>query len=345
MALIARQFSERPSGSAREQFLRFVPADATSVFFFDVEELRNSPFLAAAYSWAPQPAEDSEYAQLVRDTGFQYERDLSKAFIAFSNRGDKSTTLVLAEGRFDRAKIEAFLSHWGQAVQQGSLKVYSLPPTANEKPLYVALFSPQRLAITNSENLFATLSDAVRQTGHSEWQARFDRLAGSPAFAVIRQDPVVQTVLGSAPSGYRSPQLAALINQLQWISIAAKPEGDILRMVADGESSSEATTSQLSDFLQGIQLLAQDGLNDPKLRQQMKPEEREAYLELLKSAEVQKINRSDSKSVRLVFSITPQFLSVAANRPKPTNTPALSETLSKPSTKKPAAHAPKSSPR
>src|SRR5215471_15168316 len=212
IALIARQFSGGPRGSAREQFLRFVPADATSVFFFDLEELRNSPFLAAVYSWAPQPAEDSEYAQLVRDTGFQYERDLCKAFIAFSNRGDESTTLVLAEGKFDRAKIAAFLSHSGQTVQQGSLQVYALPATANEKPLYVALFSPQRLAITNSENLFATLSDAVGQASHSEWQAHFDRLAGSPAFAVIRQDPAVQTILGSAaPRGYRSPQLAALI--------------------------------------------------------------------------------------------------------------------------------------
>jgi len=343
IALVAYHLSSGVDGTARAQFLRFVPADATSVFFVDLDELRGSPFLAALYSWAPQPAEDSEYAQFVRDTGFHYESDLAKAFIAVSNRGDKSTTLALAEGKFDQSKIEAYLIKAGKAVRQGSLKVYVLPGVTNEKPLCIALLSTQRIAITNDENLFSALSDAVRQGGHSEWQKRFDRLRGSPAFAVIRQDPAVEAALGSvAPGGFRSPQLAVLINQLQWISIAAKPESGILRLVADGESSSDATSSQLRDFLEGIQLLAQDGLNDAKLRQQMKPEEREAYLELLKSADVQKIDRGDFKSVRLVLSVTPQFLTVA-NRPHAAIVPGRETGSSRePSRELSQAHAPKS---
>jgi hypothetical protein len=58
-------------------------------------------------------------------------------------------------------------------------------------------------------------------------------------------------------------------------------------------------------------VLAQDGLNDPKLRQQMNPDERQAFLNLLKTADIAKINRSDSESVRLVLSVTPQLLAVA----------------------------------
>lgn len=310
--LLVRHFSSPIDASARGQFLRFVPADTTSVAFIDFNELRSSPFLASLYSWAPHPAEDSEYAQFVRDTGFHYERDLNQVFLAIANHGTTSTTLALAEGKFDRAKIEAFLNRSAKTVQQGSLKVYVLPGEANEKPLSVALLSAQRIAITNAENLFAVLSDAVRQPDHAEWQARFERLAGSPAFAVIRQDPALQVALGSAaPGGFRSPQLAALLSQLQWISISGKPDGDLLRLVAEGESLSDSASSQLRDFLEGIQLLAQNGLNDPKLRQQMNPQERGAYLELLRSADIQKLDRGDTKSVRLVLSITPQFLAVA----------------------------------
>lgn len=311
--LLVRHFFSRPiEPSARGQFLRFVPADTTSVAFIDFDELRSSPFLASLFAWAPHPPEDSEYAQFVRDTGFDYERDLDSAYFAFANHGTTSTTLALAEGKFNRARIETFLNRSATLVQQGGLKVYVLPSEAHEKPLSVALLSTQRIAITNSENLFAVLSDAVRQPDHAEWQARFDRLAGSPAFVVIRQDPELQNALGAAaPGGFRSPQLAGLLAQLQWISIAGKPDGDLLRLVAEGEGPSDSSSSQLRDFLQGIQLLAQNGLNDPKLRQQMNPQGREAYLALLKSVDIQKLDRGDSKSVRLVLSVTPQFFAVA----------------------------------
>ena len=311
MALV-HHFSSPIDGSARGQFLRFVPADATSVVFIDFDELRSSPFLASLYSWAPHPAEDSEYTQFVRDTGFNYERDLDKVFLAIVNHRTTSTALALAEGKFDRAKMEAFLNRSAKPAEQGSLKVYVLPGQAHQKPLSVALLSARRIAITNSDNLFATLSNAVAQPDHAEWQARFDRLAGTPVFAIIRQDAALQAALGAAaPGGFQSPQLAAMLGQLQWVSIAGKPQGDLLRLVAEGECPSDSASSQLRDFLEGIQLLAQNGLNDPKLRQQMNREEREAYLELLKSADIQKLNRGDSRSVRLVLSVTPQFLAVA----------------------------------
>src|SRR5262249_14871436 len=88
-------------------------------------------------------------------------------------------------------------------------------------------------------------------------------------------------------------------------------EGDILRVVAEGETLTDAAASQLRDFLQGIQLLAQTGLNDGKLRQSMNPEERDAYVELVRGTEIEKINRSEAKTVRVIVPITAQFLKIA----------------------------------
>jgi hypothetical protein len=90
--------------------------------------------------------------------------------------------------------------------------------------------------------------------------------------------------------------------------VGAKPEGDQLRVVADGETSNETLVRQLSDMLSGLLILAQAGLDDPKSRKQLDPKLREAYGGLLKSAEVQKLDRGTSKSVRLIFEITPQLL-------------------------------------
>jgi hypothetical protein len=307
IALLLIYFPSGDRDSARAGLLRFVAADATSVVFADLDQLRNSPFLATFYSWAPHTAVDSDYTQFVADTGFNYEGDLAQVFIAVSNHGAASNTLVLAEGKFDRKRIEGYLTRSSAPTQQGNLKVFRIHAWIRDKPIFFSFLSDRRIAIADSENLEALLSAAKKESAHAEWQTRFDRLAGSPLFLVIRQDPTVHTVLAG-----QSPQLATLIDQLPWITLAGKPNGNLLQVVIEGESPSDPASSQLRDFLQGIQLLAQTGLNDPKLRQQMNPEERKAYIDLLKDTQIDKIGRGESKSVRIVLPITPQFLQVVA---------------------------------
>ena len=272
--LLARHLSRGSDRSARQHLLQLVPADATAVIYVDLDELRASPFLAELYAWAPHSTEDSEYAQFIHDTGFSYERDLQRVVVSISNHGSATNIFAVADGKFDRKKIEAFFSRNGKSTPQGKWKVFRPNALANEKSLLFTFLSDKRIAFANYEDFSAALSAAPSEPFHAEWNTRFDRLAGSPVFAVIRQDPDMQNVLNTvAPGGFQSPQLSALLSQLQWISIAGKPDGDQLRVIVDGESDAASVTSQLNQFLQGVLLLAQNGLNDPKLRQTMNPEE------------------------------------------------------------------------
>src|SRR5205814_10305185 len=109
---------------------------------------------------------------------------------------------------------------------------------------------------TDDQHL-ALLSDAKKRAEDAaDWRARFERLAGSPVFAVIRQDDAIGTALAAqAPSGLRSPQLSTLLDQLQSITLAGKPENDRQRVVAEGESTVEATARQLVDLLNGVVIL------------------------------------------------------------------------------------------
>src|SRR5262249_61022972 len=91
----------------------------------------------------------------------------------------------------------------------------------------------------------------------------------------------------------------------------ARPEVDLFRVVRVGETLTDTAASQLRDSLEGIQLLAQSGLDDPDVRLRMKPEERDAYVELVKETEIEKIDRSEGKAVRVILPITPQFLKIA----------------------------------
>jgi hypothetical protein len=314
-ALLIRRLVPPGEGSARAEFLRLVPARATSVVFVDLDELRKSPFLPKLSSFAPHPLEDADYAQFVRDTGFDYERDLGKAFVAFTNLGPVTEFLVLAEGRFDRKKIDAYLDRTAQPTEQGGLRVFRLASAMGGRRLSLAFLARDRVALGNSENLFAALAAAAKGSGRAEWQMHFDRLSGTPAFSVIRRDGALQEALNrAAPGGFHSPALSALLSELEWISLSGKPDGERLRIVAEGESNSDRIASELRDFLEGIRVLAQNGLQDPKLREQMNAEQRDAYLELLRTAEVEKIDRGEAKSVRLVLSVPPAFLEL---RPTP----------------------------
>ena len=84
-----------------------------------------------------------------------------------------------------------------------------------------------------------------------------------------------------------------------------------MRIALEGETTSESTARQLSDVVNALLEMAQAGLNDAKTREHLAPAVREAYLEVLKSADVSRIDRGDTKGVRLMFDVTPDFLDAA----------------------------------
>jgi hypothetical protein len=316
------------SSRSRTAVLGMMPADASAVIFVDFAELRAAPFVAQLYAWAPRPQADPDYAQFVKETGFDYERDLDCIATAFANREQDSTFFSLADGKFDWQKISAYALKTGGVVRNGTHEVFSVPVSGSAKKISFTFLRNNRIALTNGPDLAVALDARKRKEDNVEWTSRFERLAGSPVFAVIRQDATAgATLAAQAPGGLSSPQLSTLLDQLQWITIAGKPENDNLRVVAEGESAAETTTRQLADLLNGVVILAEAGLNDAKTRQQLDPAARSAYLELLKSADVSKIDRGDTKSVRLTFELTPSFFESARRAPLESPAPGPAKPL------------------
>jgi hypothetical protein len=305
------------SGAPRDELLALLPSDASAVIFLDLDELRRAPFIARLYAWAPKPQSDADYTQFLKDTGFDYERDLDRLAIATRKRGQESIFFAIAEGKFDHAKLSAYASKFGALAKNGGREIYSVPVGGTSKKISFAFQKNDRMVLTDGADISVSPNENSRREDTAEWRMRFERLAGSPIFAVIRQDAGAGSALAAqAPGGLRSPQLSTLLDQLQWITLAGKPDNELLRVVAEGECATDATVRQLADLLNGVVILAQAGLNDSKTRQQLDPATREAYLELLKSADVSKMDRGDTKSVRVVLEITPKFLA-AARTPAP----------------------------
>lgn len=322
----------------RDGLLDRMPADSGAVIFVDVAELRSTPFVAQLFAWAPQPEPDEDYARFLNETAFRYERDLDRLAIAFQKAGQDSSFFAVADGRFDRQKISALANKSGMVENRGGHEIFAIPETGDAKKIYLTFLNNNRIALTDRADLGQSFAGGKKpgDGGTEEWRSRFERLGGSPIFAVIRQDAGTGDALTErAPGGFSSPQLSTVLNRLQWIALAGKPENDRLRFVAEGECASEDTARQLADLLSGVLTLAEAGLNDAKTRQQLDPSLREAYLALLKSADVSKLDRGDTKSVRLAFEVTPAFLESARrasmgpssppNKPVPGNPAARSK--------------------
>jgi hypothetical protein len=300
----------RDSQTAREDLLSHLPADSTSVVYLDFQDLRSSAFLAEILTRAPRPQTEEEYLKFVQATGFDFEKDLDRVGISFSGSAQTPKTMAVAEGRFDRRRIETYSAQFGTLKTANGKTIYAVSLSNPPRTAYFTFLRDDQMAICNDAACFFQASG--KSMNSEEWREHFLRMAGTPLFAVMRQDSQLLTELSQrTPGGYRSPQLATLLGQLKWISVGAKPDGDQLRVVADGETSNDAVVRQLNDMFSGLLILAQAGLDDPKSRKQLDPKLREAYAGLLKSAEVQKLDRGTSKSVRVIFEITPQLLESA----------------------------------
>lgn len=323
-----RWYAQNPS--VRGNALGMMPTDASAVLYVDLAELRRAPFVAQVFAWAPKPQADPDYAQFLKDTGFDYERDLDRVVIAFTKHGQDSSLFAVADGKFDRQKISNYALKTGTVAKSRNREIFSVPVSGSTKKIAFTFLRSDRIALTDSGDLNGTLEAKKRNEDSAEWRSRFERLSGSPVFAVIRQDAAAGAALDAqAPGGLRSPQLSAMLDQLQWITLAARPENDRMRVVAEGECTAEANARQLADLLQGVVALAEAGLNDVKTRQQLDPTARAAYLELLRSADISKIDRGDTKSVRVMIEITPAFLEAARPAPPAMASPAPRKPLPK----------------
>ena len=319
LALLAYFGLFHKASHGRNALLSWMPEDANTVLFIDLADLRRAPFFADLLAWAPKPETDQEYRQFVRDTGFDYERDLERVAVAFEQQGAQRTFFAVADGHFDERKIKAYAGKNGALQNSGGVEFFSLPMAGSFARVSFTFLKKDRLAFTNNNDLGAWLHSA-KAFDDAEWRERFVRVAGSPVFAVIRNEalknafgaePASQDLARRATGGFSSPQLSSLLAQLQWLTAAGKPEYNKLRLSLDAESLEDKNAQQLADLLNGVVLLARAGLSNAKAQQQLGTSTRQSYLALLKSVEVSRIDHPDTKSVRLLFDVTPDLLKSA----------------------------------
>src|ERR1700736_6011690 len=159
--------------ATRDAVLSPMPPDASAVLFADLAELRRAPFAAELYNWIPKGQADAEYAEFLRETGFDYERDLDRVAIAIIKGEKESKLFAVAEGHFDRKKIEAYAFRSGTSEPSGGRKIFSVPLTGSARKISFAFLSREKVALTDAGDLAPFLAPLPNSDDAREWRERF----------------------------------------------------------------------------------------------------------------------------------------------------------------------------
>jgi len=302
--------------AVRPAVLSYMPAGGDTVIYADLTALRHSPFLARLLSLAPSAGMDADYAGFVQATGFDYARDLDRAALAVIGHGQRRVLFAVADGRFDYGKITAYALKTGRREMIGGYELFRTPMSGASKEATFSFLSPGRIALTDGQDMTAFVSFFTPQAdnpGSQPWHERFVRLAGSPVFLVSSLSASNGAMLATRPaSGFRSEQLGTFAGSLRWGTVGLRPDGDALRIVAEAECANDESASRLSDTASGLTLFARAQLTDPKTQRQLDPETLAALEEMLRTVDISRIDRGETKGVRLVFSVTTRVLDAAA---------------------------------
>ena len=292
------------SAGAAPSILSTLPPGAPAVAYIDVaalKELHDSPLAAILGLAGENPREDRDYQDFVRDTGFDYTRDLDRAAIAFwpsAMQGGENRTVAVADGRFDEAKIKAYALRSGAAVMAGhSLYIVPGQPSAVD----FEFLSDTRIALASGPGAEHMLETPNSTSRNAAMQEHIIRVAGAPVFAVARTDNLPPSFYDALRS---APQFENIARSVQVLTLAGQPDGDVIHVTLDAECDSMTNAIELATVVDSLRLLGSMALADPKTRKQMTKQQLAFLAALLNQA---KLTQQD-RIVRLTLDVTPEML-------------------------------------
>jgi len=308
-----RQRQPASPTAAIPELLLLSPSDADSLVYVDLAALRRSPFFAQLLALAPSPGEDPDYREFVTATGFDYSRDLDRALIATRPSSAPASTIAIADGRFDRAKIAAFSLRSGKLEKRNGAEVYVVSSGHPAKTISFTFLAPGRILLTNSP----ALDPAALRSAHDPspgQRDRFLRVAGSALIVLARVDASQENF---SVFGFRSRDLKRALRDVRWVSLGARPDGDSLKVALEAECISADAARELTAAAETLRLLARVLLADSRSRRQMSSQAAALVEAILRNGEfIQKDQR-----VQLRFELAADsFVSPAssdAGRPTP----------------------------
>ncbi len=306
--------SAKTSGAA-PALVSLLPAQSPYILYADLESLRKSAFLAKLVAIAPSVNEDPDYGQFVRETGFDYTRDLDHIAFAMLPKSPEPEVWTVAEGRFDEQKIVAYAVRVGRVEQRNGRTTYIVPAGRTADEVEFSFIAPGRIQmISKQKGISAAVAPGGAIASDAAMREHVSRVAGAAIFAVLSTDALPKDVtIGTA----RLDEVQTVLHGIHWLSIAVMPDGQDLRIVLEGDATSTAEAIQLELGLEGFRILGRGILTDPATRKQLTKEGANSLDNMIQRVGISR----DGQRVRLSVSLSPDTLNGLAAPP-----PAMKQT-------------------
>jgi hypothetical protein len=285
------------------ELLSALPAGAPTLIYVDLAALRASSFYQHRPDKGPIAIPNQDYAEFMRSTGFDFEKDLDRVVVGSwpPSGPEHMKGVVIAEGRFDRAKIHDYAARKGKLDHQEGHDVFVFPLGDRKGFESVTFLDDHRIAMVSGQSISPLFAAPSADRATDPVRERAARLDGAAAFVISRVPPIPDNVGGAQPPA--TAQLMSLARSIQWITLAARPEGDNLRVSLEGECDNSTDASQLKSMLDVLRMFARAGLENPKTTQSMNPAALASLQELLTAAEVTQA----AERVRILLEIKPDI--------------------------------------
>lgn len=242
---------------AKTDALALVPKDAVTVGVVHISQIRSSPLTSTLFQNTDKLSSNGEANRFLTEAGLDPAKDIDMLVVATSPRtalGHEADVVVLAEGRFNVARLTKALETRGATAKNG----YFLLPDS-EKHGSVA-FPDSHLAIIGNEEA-VTEALATRAAGGSGFAAasflggyltRIDPNATAWALVDVTRAARL-TGAPHVPQHHDAPHeaLASAIRNVTMVGLWATDTGDALNLGAFGMANDAETLQLVEDTVRG----------------------------------------------------------------------------------------------
>lgn len=310
-----------PAGNAAQplsaaSLIEALPPGASTLVYIDLSAIRGSSFYQRRPDKSPLTVPNQDYEDFVHSTGFDFEKDLDRAVVGSwpaPSEKEQRRNIAIAEGRFDRAKVASYAASRGKIDHQRGREVFQFPGSAQGTWNSAFFLDEHRLALVSGQSIDPLFAARVSEpaTAADPIPERASRLDGAAAFAIIHVAPISGEGSGAGDlRGVPASQLMSLARSVRWVTLAARPEGDNLRVSIEGECDNGDDARQLQSALELLRVLGRVGLENQKTRESLSPVTLGSLQTLLNTAEV----TQTAERVRVLLELTPQIFDAGASQ-------------------------------
>lgn len=247
--------------AAADEALSLVPANAVSVGMVRLADMRTSPLSSLLFEHTDKMSTDGEAQKFLTDAGLSLTKDVDVLVVAttpLTSLGPDAEILVLAEGRFDVARLSNAFASRG-AIRKNGYFVLPGEDADDERKGAIAFASPS-LIIGGMESAVVAALEA-RKNGGTGFLTRgglgldlhrIDPKATAWAMVdVVRAQRLNKGGRIHTGSGDSGETLQAALKSLSTVAVWATDKGDTLALGATGLSTDAETLELLEDAIRG----------------------------------------------------------------------------------------------